>query len=176
MYRYISELAPPAFRGRLVTLSILFITFGQMVAYLIGWWLSTTPHGWKWIVGLGVGPAIVQLGLFLLLPESPRWLMKAGKRAVARNVLLKVYGTGSQTVVEQLLRTIEKDILEEEEATNVRRLRSMQPKNIGPSLQELQGRWTELFGIAGNRRALIIACMLQGLQQLCGFVCPPRLL
>lgn len=28
----------------------------------------------------------------------------------------------------------------------------------------------ELLTVPGNRRALIIACMLQGLQQLCGFV------
>ena len=151
-----------------MTLSILLITFGQMVAYLIGWRLSSTLHGWKWMVGLGAGPAIVQLGLFLLLPESPRWLMKAGNRAVARKVLIKVYSTGSETVVERLLRSIEKDILEEEEATNIRRLRSAQLKNVSPSL----GAWTDLFGIAGNRRALIIACMLQGFQQLCGFVGP----
>ena len=32
--------------------------------------------------------------------------------------------------------------------------------------------WDELFRVGGNRRALTIACLLQGLQQLCGFVRP----
>src|SRR3569833_56771 len=31
-------------------------------------------------------------------------------------------------------------------------------------------RGAELFGLRRNRRALSIACLLQGLQQLCGFV------
>ena len=145
-----------------------------MIAYLIGWSLSSMLHGWKWMVGLGALPASVQLGLFLFLPESPRWLTKGGQQGVARKTLLKVYGIGSETLVERLLRSIEKDIMEEEEATNVRRLQGLQPKNISPSLLELQGRWSDLVGIPSNRRALIIACMLQGLQQFCGFVGPPQ--
>ena len=169
---YISELSPSNFRGRLVTLSILFITFGQMIAYLIGWKLSTIKHGWRWMVGLGAVPAAVQLGLILLLPETPRWLMKAGRITLARNVLRKVYGIKSEPLVEKVLRAISVEILNEEKVINARRLRSSPTKHKAPWLLALQDGCTELFGVGANRRALTIACLLQGLQQLCGFVSP----
>jgi len=167
---YISELAPSNFRGRLVTMSILFITFGQMVAYMIGWRLSTTEHGWRWVVGLGAVPAALQFGLILLLPETPRWLMKAGQPALAKSILKRVYGTRSEVVVESVLRAISSEILNEGAVTNARRLRRGPQKHKAPWLLALQDSWAELFGVGGNRRALTIACLLQGLQQLCGFV------
>ncbi|MCJ1243400.1 hypothetical protein MMC30_000597 [Trapelia coarctata] len=166
---YISELAPSNFRGRLVTLSILFITFGQMVAYLIGWKLSTTEQGWRWMVGLGAAPAALQFGLILLLPETPRWLMKAGQTALARNVLRSVYGTRSEAVAESVLRAINIEILNEEVAINARRLQSEPTKTKVAWLSALLDSWAELLGTDSNQRALTIACLLQGLQQLCGF-------
>jgi MFS transporter, SP family, solute carrier family 2 (myo-inositol transporter), member 13 len=44
---YISELAPSHLRGRLVTVSLLFITGGQVIAYLVGWAFSTMSSGWR---------------------------------------------------------------------------------------------------------------------------------
>ena len=58
---YISELSPSAFRGKLVTLSILFITLGQVISYVIGYALSAQRDGWRWTVGLGAAPAIVRM-------------------------------------------------------------------------------------------------------------------
>ncbi|MCJ1287024.1 hypothetical protein MMC26_006371, partial [Xylographa opegraphella] len=166
---YISELSPSAFRGRLVTLSILFITVGQMVAYIVGWELSSTVYGWRWMVGLGSVPAVIQSAFILLLPETPRWLMKAGQANTAREVLRKVYGSGSNAVVERLIRSITSEILDEEESTNVLHTENLAPKNDMNWLQSLQGNWHRLLEDGGNRRALTIACLLQGLQQLCGF-------
>lgn len=166
---YISELSPAAFRGRLVTLSILFITAGQVVAYVIGYALSAQRNGWRWMVGLGAAPAILQFGLMLMLPESPRWLVKDGRPQQARNVLRKVYAAGKDLAVEEVLHAIKKEIAEEDAISN----------NISTSvmanephiwLTRARNRFAELFCIGGNRRALTIACLLQGLQQLCGFV------
>ena len=154
----------------LVTLSVLFITGGQVVAYVCGWLLAQREHGWRWMVGLGAVPAIVQFALLLVLPETPRWLVKAGKTDTAREVLRKVYVTDANAIAEQVLHDIQKDI-QEEEATN----KLVNPPTPGSdswrSLTSLQYRMTELLFVGGSRRALIIACMLQGLQQLCGFVC-----
>ncbi|MCJ1475365.1 hypothetical protein MMC13_004027 [Lambiella insularis] len=166
---YIAELAPSAFRGRLVTLSVLFVTAGQMVAYFVGWRLSAADHGWRWMVGLGGLPAVIQLGLILLLPETPRWLMAVGKVDLARTVLKKVYGAGSHGVVESTLRAIDMEIMEEEEATNTRHLHTDLAKIRPLWIQKLHDGWTQLFYVGGNRRALIIACFLQFLQQSCGF-------
>ncbi|EJT45067.1 hypothetical protein A1Q1_06559 [Trichosporon asahii var. asahii CBS 2479] len=69
---YIGELAPRALRGRLVTVNVLTCTGGQVVAYGIGAMLQNHKGGWRWMVGLGALPAIVQILWLKFLPESPQ--------------------------------------------------------------------------------------------------------
>lgn len=122
------------------------------------------------MVGLGAAPAVAQFGILVFLPETPRWLLKAGKTEQARAVLVKVYGIGLLSVAESVIRDIDKEIMDEEEATSKRRHHVAPGKDAWPWLTRLQDGSAELFGVGGNRRALTIACLLQGLQQLCGFV------
>jgi SP family myo-inositol transporter-like MFS transporter 13 len=174
---YISELAPSAFRGRLVTVSSLFITGGQVVAYLIGWLFSTRPHGWRWMVGLGALPAAVQFCMLFLLPETPRYLVKVGRKEQARKVLRRVYGVGRgmERLVNGVLRRVEKEILEEHDAAGERSGPHAAKQGWKGRLARVNDTLTQLLAVgSGNRRALIIACMLQGFQQLCGFVSSPR--
>ena len=166
---YISELSPAAFRGKLVTLSILFIAGGQVVAYIIGYALSVKRSGWRWMVGLGAAPAVLQSVLMLLLPESPRWLVKDGKTQQARDILQKVYTDGKDQAIEEVLHAIKTEIVEEE-ATNSDVSTSVEGNKLHIWLTRARNRLAELFDVGGNRRALTIACLLQGLQQLCGFV------
>ena len=143
-----------------------------MVAYVTGWMLSTTVHGWRWMVGVGALPALCQCAMLLFLPETPRWLVKANKRDDAKLLLGKLYGThfAASKMVDRILRAIEREMVEEEEMSSKRRAYITPAKGSWPWLTGLQGAWTELFAVGGNRRALTIACMLQGFQQLCGFV------
>lgn len=172
---YISELAPSTWRGRLVVLNVLFVTLGQVVAYVVGWafveW-GSLETGWRWMVGLGAVPAVVQVLVMLFMPETPRWLVQVGRVNEGRSVLSKVFGAGTemQRVVDGVLKSIEKEVREEDEAKN---LRGLSRKNKGSEdswMSDAKDSWEELVGIGGNRRALTIACLLQGLQQLCGFV------
>lgn len=165
---YIAELAPAQLRGRLVTVQSLLITGGQVIAYLAGWGLSTLPHGWRWMVGLGAAPAAVQVALLGYMPETPRWLVQAGKKEKARSVLKRVYGKaeGAERAVEGVLRAVEREVLEEEEVA----VGAGGNRKASTSWTKLKQTWRELKLDGGNRRALIIACMLQGFQQLCGFV------
>lgn len=170
---YIAELAPAPFRGRLMTLNVLFVTFGQVAAYIVGWafveW-GNSNTAWRWLVGLGALPAAVQLLVMIFMPETPRWLVMVGKSDDARNALNKVFGKGFeiQRMVDGVLSGIEKEVREEDEAKRGR-LRGQDHKD-GSWLASSKDTWVELFRIPGNRRALTIACLLQGLQQLCGFV------
>ena len=166
---YISELSPAAFRGKLVTLSILFIAGGQVVAYIIGYALSVKRSGWRWMVGLGAAPAVFQFVLMLFLPESPRWLVKDGKTQQARGILQRVYTAGKDQAIEEVLHAIKTEIVEEE-ATNNDVFTSVEGNQLHIFLTRARNRLAELFNVGGNRRALTIACLLQGLQQLCGFV------
>lgn len=43
-------------------------------------------------MGLGAGPAVLQLGLLGVMAETPRWLVQHGREKKAREVLRKVYG------------------------------------------------------------------------------------
>lgn len=165
-HRYISELAPSNVRGRLVTILSLFITGGQVVAYIIGWIFSYARGGWRWMVGLGMLPAVLQLMILVALPETPRWLAQAGFESKALNILSKVYqhNPDSDQIAKQILRDIQQEVEEEEELS--------QNKTFESGIQWVDGikqRAHDLFNIGGNRRALAIAVMLQALQQLCGF-------
>ncbi|KAF3765883.1 general substrate transporter [Cryphonectria parasitica EP155] len=165
---YIAELAPAAHRGRLVTMNNLFVTLGQVIAYVVGWAFAehgSRATGWRWMVGLGALPAILQNILVLFMPESPRWLVRAGRVDEARQVIKRVAGgntQGASAAADVVLKDIKAEILEEEQAQKARRV-SPQTRNAW-----LDG-WDEVFAVQRNRRALAIACLLQGLQQLCGF-------
>lgn len=169
---YIGELSPGKFRGRLVTVSSLFITGGQVVAYIVGWLFSERAGGWRWMVGIGAVPAVLQFCmLFLFLPETPRYLVKAGRKAKAKGVLQKVYGEGvHEGLVEAVLRRVEREMLEEEDAAQVRGSPGVTKSGWKAKVEKVQDNYAQLVIVGGNRRALIIACMLQGFQQLCGFV------
>lgn len=163
---YIAELAPASHRGRLVTATVMFITMGQMVAYVIGWAFSaygSEQTGWRWMVGLGAVPAGIQAVIVVFMPETPRWLVKAGKSAKAKAIVQRVNGgAGATEEAGAIIKEIEIEIREEE---NVRRLRDQQSARW-----KWLGTWRDLISEGKNRRALAIACLLQGLQQLCGFV------
>ncbi|KAL8859535.1 MAG: hypothetical protein Q9178_003934 [Gyalolechia marmorata] len=165
---YISELSPSAFRGMLVTLSILFITGGQVVAYILGYVLAQRTQGWRWMVGLGAAPAVFQFGLLMMLPETPRWLVKAGHEHVARDVLRKVFASETNRTAERVLQEIKREVLEEESTSKLVHT-TLPDDDLWPSLTQFQRRMTELLYVGGNRRGLVIACFLQGFQQLCGF-------
>lgn len=173
---YIAELAPAKFRGRLITLNVLFITIGQVVAYVVGWAFTEWGNqntGWRWMVGLGAIPAAIQYAVMLVMPETPRWLVMVDRANDARDVLSKVYGGGRdiQGMVDVVLDGIKNEVREEKEAKRGRS-RAQTKKERTAWLAGSKDIWAELFKTAGKRRALTIACLLQGLQQLCGFVRP----
>ncbi|EPS34099.1 hypothetical protein PDE_09061 [Penicillium oxalicum 114-2] len=164
---YISEVAPSHIRGRLVVVLALLITGGQVVAYIIGWLFSESAGGWRWIVGLGAAPAIVQFAIILLLPETPRWLVKMGFDHRAVEVLSRIYhdSPSCDRIVRRVMRDIKGEIAEEKLQRDPSEDQDSRPQ----WLLNIYQRARVLFHEGGNRRALTIAMMLQALQQLCGF-------
>jgi MFS family permease len=86
---YISEIAPAAHRGALVSLNELGITVGIFLSYMINYALITTPHGWRWMFGLSMIPAVLQGIGMVFMPASPRWLLLRGYVAEAEASLRK---------------------------------------------------------------------------------------
>jgi sugar porter (SP) family MFS transporter len=86
---YISEIAPPGHRGRLVALYQFQIVFGILVAFVSNFLLSSLLDlDWRWMLGVESIPALVYLVMVATVPESPRWLLiRRGDEAASRRVL-----------------------------------------------------------------------------------------
>ncbi len=90
---YIAEIAPPRNRGKLGALYQMSIVTGVLLSYLINYLLRNAgPNNWRWMFWTGVIPAVIFLGLLLLAPETPRYLMMAGKTSQALRVLVRIVG------------------------------------------------------------------------------------
>ncbi|MCM2130237.1 sugar porter family MFS transporter [Larsenimonas rhizosphaerae] len=98
---YISEVAPAAYRGRLATIQQVAIVLGLFVAFLSNYTLANMAGSsvaalwfgfatWRWMFWIEVFPAAVFLIALMFIPESPRYLMSAGKIDRARGVLGKL--------------------------------------------------------------------------------------
>jgi SP family galactose:H+ symporter-like MFS transporter len=86
---YLSEVSPPAARGRIVSLFQLAVTAGIVSAYVVDYGFAKVG-GWRWMLGLAVAPAVIfGTGMFFL-PETPRWLIRSGRRELARGVLIRI--------------------------------------------------------------------------------------
>lgn len=84
---YISESAPAANRGALVTLFQLAVTVGILVATLVDEAFSEVNEGWRWMLGLAIVPAVLLFAGMLKAPPSPRWLVSKGRVGEAAEVL-----------------------------------------------------------------------------------------
>jgi SP family arabinose:H+ symporter-like MFS transporter len=156
---YISEFSPPKIRGRLVALYQLSIVTGILLAYFSNWMLqhhSEMHTGfqmgsemtgrifreevWRAMFGMEMVPALLLLGLLPFVPESPRWLIQAGKRERGSFLLERISGAAVAEVEYQ---------------------------GILKSLQEEEGKVRELFR-PGLRTALMVAIGLSVFGQLTG--------
>ena len=138
---YISEVAPPEERGRLVSYFQLSVTVGILVAYLVGLAFSGID-GWRWMLGLGAVPALA-LGIGMLqMPQSPRWLVMVGQDYAARKVLEKIRRDDEEAITQEL-------------------------EEIKGSLEAEPGGWRDLLQPA-VRAALLVGVGLAVLQQVTG--------
>ncbi|HYA98363.1 MAG TPA: sugar porter family MFS transporter [Methylomirabilota bacterium] len=93
---YISELAPPLWRGRLVGLFQINIVVGILLAYLSNYGIARLNLGgtqWRWQFGVATIPALLFLGFLFAIPHSARWLATQNRSAEAREVL-QLVGSG----------------------------------------------------------------------------------
>ena len=88
---YISEVAPPKLRGRLVATNQLAIVTGILVAFFSDYLIDSVFQGsWRWMFLAGVIPSLIFGILLFFITRSPRWLMKVNKEDEARHVIKRV--------------------------------------------------------------------------------------
>ena len=91
---YIAEISPAPLRGRMVAINQLTVVTGILVTNLVNYTLRNMGEdAWRWMFGLGVLPSALFFAGAWWLPESPRWLVKAGKPDQARITLEKIGGS-----------------------------------------------------------------------------------
>ncbi len=144
---YIAELAPADRRGRLGSLFQLGIVVGIFVTLFINAWIQglgdeawNKSAGWRWMLGAEVAPAAVLLVLLFFVPESPRWLIQAGREPEALRILEGVVGPEPARAELAAVKSV---------------------------LGQEEGRLGELF-LAQFRKPLLIAVALMAFSQFSG--------
>lgn len=137
---YISEIAPPQYRGALVSLNQLAISIGIMLSYIVDYMLAT-QHAWRLMLGLGVIPALLLLIGMIFLPRSPRWMFSKGHYNKAAAILRRIRG-GQRDIDHEL-------------------------RMMRGHLNQMQGSWRILFSKT-IRPVVIIGAGLAILQQITG--------
>lgn len=144
---YIAEIAPEKWRGRLGTLFQLGIVTGIFLTLFINKIIQgmgdeawNTTHGWRWMLGMEVVPAVAFIGLLFAVPESPRWLAQKGRENEARAILDRIGGP-------------------DHAATELAAIRE--------AARREEGRFSELF-TGRFARPLLIAVVLMACSQFCG--------
>ncbi|MCW8127816.1 sugar porter family MFS transporter [Microbulbifer halophilus] len=100
---YISEVAPAAMRGRLITINQIAIISGLFCAFVSNYWLAQVAgsavndwwmghSAWRWMFWVEIAPATLFFVALLLIPESPRFLVLSRQDDKAGEVLGRLYG------------------------------------------------------------------------------------
>lgn len=156
---YISELAPPKWRGRLVAFYQLSIVLGILLAYVSNWGIvqharanpaafggEGTVHRvlvgepWRAMFGAEMLPAGLFFLLLFLIPESPRWLIQVGRQDAGLKLLTRINGAGAA---------------------------KLEIDDIRQAMSQEEGTVAELFR-PGLRIALLVGVMLSVFGQLSG--------
>ncbi|MCB9250135.1 MAG: sugar porter family MFS transporter [Ignavibacteriales bacterium] len=155
---YIAEISPEKMRGKLVSINQFTIVIGILLAQIINWQIADqVPFnatdseilaswngqlGWRWMFWAELIPASLFLLFMIIVPESPRWLVKNGFSEKAKKILSKVGG--------------------QEYAKN-------EFNNISESLKNTEDKidYGFLFSLK-MRKVLIIGIVLAAFQQWCG--------
>ena len=101
---YIGEVAPPAWRGKLVSMTQINIVIGlsgaYFVNYLINYWagldaqwvhsVGLDQYTWRWMLGSEIPFALLWFFLLVLIPESPSWLMFRNRQGDAERTLQRI--------------------------------------------------------------------------------------
>ena len=149
---YIAEYAPRERRGSLAMLQQWMITVGILVSYLVALfilklWPGSPGADWRWFFGLGAVPALIGLAFRVEMPESPRWLIRKGKFAHARDTFAQL---GVEVTVEDVEHT------------------AAQLDQADAKAERARSRgWTP-----GVRRALMVVCGFFIFQQITGINVP----
>jgi MFS transporter, SP family, sugar:H+ symporter len=140
---YLSEIAPTEIRGAIASLNQMMIVVGILAAYIVNAILASSGD-WRLMLGLAAVPSLVLLLGMAFMPETPRFLVRTGEEAEAREVLDEVDSGESAEAPER----------------KIEEIREVDEREQEGGLELLKARWV--------RPALIVAIGLAVFQQFIG--------
>ncbi|KAL2566992.1 hypothetical protein AAZX31_19G224600 [Glycine max] len=92
---YVAEITPKNLRGAFTAVHQLMICCGMSLTYLIGAYVN-----WRILATIGIIPCLVQLLSLPFIPDSPRWLAKAGRLKESDSALQRLRGKNADVYQE----------------------------------------------------------------------------
>jgi sugar porter (SP) family MFS transporter len=113
---YISEVAPPKYRGRLVATAQFAIVLGILVSFFSNFIIDSigeTENKWRWMFLFGAIPSAVFFVLLFFIQRSPRWLVKTGRLEEARDAILRVnnYQSDPDELIKEIQDSLDNEVL-----------------------------------------------------------------
>lgn len=150
---YISEVAPARYRGMLSSLQQVAIISGLFFAFLSNYLIAKSAgsslnqfawgyDAWRWMFWVELVPAVTFFFALLIIPESPRYLVAAGKKEKAIEALTKLMGDSAKYKYNEIESTLAGD--------------------------HHKPRFSDILGKYGFRPIVWIGIGLAALQQLVG--------
>ncbi|KAK1691019.1 sugar transporter [Colletotrichum godetiae] len=168
---YLSELAPPNLRGSLVALQQLGITVGIMVAFWLDYGTqhiggtgdSQSPAAWRLPLALQCVPSMILGAGTFFLPYTPRWLLMKDREEDALTTLVRIRRVPPTDARLKL------ELMEIKVAArfDTETTAEMYP-GVTSRLKLTLERYKSLFVVRHLNRRLVIACLLQLIQQFTG--------
>jgi len=152
---YLSEIAPTAIRGIIVSCWQLFLAIGQVIGACVAQGTKgiESSVSYRIPIALNIGiVAIIVVGMFLV-PESPRWLINKDRDAEARKALRRINKTqdNPEAVVEAEFNTFVQSRTDERELAKTQK-----------------GGWSELINNPVERRKFLTVLGILASQQISG--------
>jgi hypothetical protein len=116
---YVSEIAPPELRGRIVGIEQMILCFGELIAFWLNYAFShlESDDWWRIPLAIQILPALVLgVGCWCWVPPSPRWLVAQDRYECAREVLTRLHGS---VAADQEILDIQNSIKSERSVTQV---------------------------------------------------------
>lgn len=100
---YLSEVSPPAVRGKFVAIYQLAIVLGILSAQIVNWRIAEPvvpgedilnswngQWGWRWMFWAPIIPSVLYLIFTFIVPESPRWLISKARYEKATDIFSRI--------------------------------------------------------------------------------------
>ena len=154
---YIAEIAPAHMRGRLVSVNQLTIVIGILAAQITNMLIAEKVpdgataemiarswnglYGWRWMFTAVAVPSLIFLFGAILVPESPRWLVKNGRSDIARRIFSRIGGADADESVREIEKTITAGEIQHVRFRDLLESKMMKILGVGIALAVLQ-QWS----------------------------------